>query len=142
MRSFLSCKVVAVNGEDVTVRVDQEHVQTQLGELYEAATQPDDALASRYASLYRQAQAMGEHQRWEAAQRGAVRACRGHRPDYRTLERCFGSCVAQEPYTDCSPSSHGGITYSEVCRCGAERPVNVNGMHTEIGCWGMPSIRR
>lgn len=36
---------------------------------------------------------------------------------------------------DQNPAAHGGCCVLEGCRCGAERRVNVNGLHTETGEW-------
>jgi hypothetical protein len=47
-------------------------------------------------------------------------------------ERCFSGCV--DPH-DCTPAAHGGMTYRDVCSCGAERATNVNGTHEEEGPW-------
>lgn len=31
--------------------------------------------------------------------------------------------------------AHGGVTWTDLCRCGSERKTNVNGRHREIGPW-------
>lgn len=43
--------------------------------------------------------------------------------------------VAAGWYND---AAHGGVSYTEVCRCGYERNVNENGVHRENGQWGPP----
>lgn len=35
-------------------------------------------------------------------------------------------------------AAHGGICRVDRCECGAERRVNVNGVHREIGTWVKP----
>ena len=35
----------------------------------------------------------------------------------------------------CSGAAHGGVTYREVCSCGAERLVESNGRHRNEGPW-------
>lgn len=37
-----------------------------------------------------------------------------------------------------NPSAHGGVTEIQECTCGAQRRVNINGAHEEIGSWDMP----
>ena len=36
----------------------------------------------------------------------------------------YTGSVAVHPYTEENRAAHGGVTYHEVCRCGAERAVN------------------
>lgn len=138
MRTFARIRVEAVDPDSgvVAVRVDEALVRTSLAELCEAAAQPDYELAWRYQELVSQARAILERHAVEDARRAAIRRCPRHEVVNTTEPTCYVGPVAREPYTDENPRSHGWITYCEVCRCGAERPVNANGMHTEIGCWG------
>lgn len=55
-----------------------------------------------------------------------------HRAKTRTDARCYTGPVAIENQ---DPMAHGGIAYREICRCGAERPVNQNQRHVEYGEW-------
>jgi hypothetical protein len=55
-----------------------------------------------------------------------------HRAERRERERCYEGPANR--YSE-NPMAHGGITYDEVCSCGARRAVNVNGMHYERGMW-------
>jgi len=42
-----------------------------------------------------------------------------------------------EPYTSPNPAAAGSITYVEQCvQCEAERDINSNGPHVELGPWG------
>lgn len=51
--------------------------------------------------------------------------------------RPFFASVARHPYTDENRAAHGNIEWTEeCCQCGAERMVNENGHHTEVGPWG------
>jgi len=42
-----------------------------------------------------------------------------------------GSVDARTP----NPAAHGGVCHVHTCRCGAERRVNANGQHREVGRW-------
>jgi hypothetical protein len=44
-------------------------------------------------------------------------------------------CVAAG---DCDGSAHGGVTYREVCACGAVRYIESNGAHRETSAWDDP----
>lgn len=48
----------------------------------------------------------------------------------------WSHCVAA---TACSGAAHGGITYIEHCRCGAERRIESNGRHEAKGSWLDPA---
>lgn len=39
---------------------------------------------------------------------------------------------------DWNPAAHGGVAVRELCACGAQRHVNVNGVHAEYGPWIEP----
>ena len=54
-----------------------------------------------------------------------------HRMKQR-IERCFSGPV---PSDRPNPRAHGWVTVEQVCRCGAERLVNVNGREVETGHW-------
>lgn len=60
-----------------------------------------------------------------------------HTAQRSTEERCYAGSVAG-PCGDENQAAHGGITYREVCACGADRGVNVNGRHVETGPWSAP----
>jgi hypothetical protein len=49
------------------------------------------------------------------------------------------SCVApigrRGPATHCDGTAHGCITITDVCRCGARRMVEVNGLHERSSGW-------
>lgn len=64
-----------------------------------------------------------------------VDACRRHRCQSTSDDYCFTGCVA---CYDCNPAAHGGIRYSEYCRCGAERSVNENQCYVEKSEWTYP----
>ena len=49
----------------------------------------------------------------------------------RSTERCFSGCVS----ADCDPRSHGNITVTEYCSCGATRQSNINQFFEEKGEW-------
>ncbi|MCI0433319.1 MAG: hypothetical protein L0271_06690 [Gemmatimonadetes bacterium] len=56
---------------------------------------------------------------------------------------CYTHSVAAPPYTNENRAAAGGITYTETCLdCGAERPVNENGVHVEVGTWGADRAAR
>jgi len=38
--------------------------------------------------------------------------------------RAFAGCIAG---VNCNPASHGGVTHSHTCRCGAVKQVNTTG---------------
>ena len=46
-------------------------------------------------------------------------------------DRCFAGPVC----ADENPASHGNVCRIEVCSCGAERRININGNHREYGAW-------
>jgi hypothetical protein len=51
--------------------------------------------------------------------------------------RCYTASVAVHPYTEPNPAAGGWVTFTETCaKCGAQRPVNSNGPHLELGPWG------
>ncbi len=53
-------------------------------------------------------------------------------PDYG-----FAHAVAVHPYTAENPAAHGGVTFTEQCEtCGAQRAVNQNQRHIEVGPFG------
>ena len=138
-------EVEAVDDEtvDVTVYFGSEPDHTSratLGQLADAASQQDRDLAAAYREILRKAQAAVwqlEAERHRALLQDSIRACSGHRVDSTSDER-YGSCVAHPPYTDCNPAAHGGIVYTETCRCGAVRSRAVNQCHEEVGTWGNP----
>jgi len=52
-----------------------------------------------------------------------------------TSVRCYAGSVAVGQHEN--RAAHGCITQVEQCLdCGAERRVNVNGVHYELGPWG------
>lgn len=67
----------------------------------------------------------------EGDRRASVAACRSHQ-SIRTSESGYVGPVSHED----NRAAHGNIMRSEVCRCGAERHVNINGRHVEQGVWG------
>ena len=69
-----------------------------------------------------------------------IASCPGHRDSQREGTQMLGytGSVAVYPYTEENRAAHGGVTYHEVCRCGAERAVNANGLHREYSPWGAP----
>ena len=76
--------------------------------------------------------------RWERAVRAAVDACSGHEPEHTTEPTGYRGGVSRDE----NRAAHGGIAYREVCRCGAERPVNQNQNHFERGAWAAPAGER
>ena len=57
-----------------------------------------------------------------------------HRPTHAISE------LAPAPYTGPvrwpgNPAAHGGVSYWQVCRCGATRRTNINGPAHEVGAW-------
>jgi hypothetical protein len=36
-------------------------------------------------------------------------------------------------------AAHGNVCHHDVCRCGATRRTNVNGLHVERGPWSEPA---
>lgn len=66
-----------------------------------------------------------------------------HEATKTTRERCFTGGVAVSPYTAENRRAHGGVTMDEACSaCGAERAVNTNGSHIEVGPWGPSAAER
>lgn len=59
-----------------------------------------------------------------------------HRPVRSENPRHFTRCVAR-PGRENKAAWHGQ-TYTEVCRCGWERDVNISGDETEWGPWRRP----
>lgn len=59
-------------------------------------------------------------------------ARRHHHRAHNSDERCYTHCVDPE---NCDPAAHGGITYRQTCRCGAERLINANNNVAELGRW-------
>lgn len=47
----------------------------------------------------------------------------------------YTSAVYRHPFTEENRAAHGGVEYREVCSCGYERRVLVNGGHREYGVW-------
>lgn len=41
-----------------------------------------------------------------------------------------------------NPAAHGNVAEHQSCTCGAERVVNRNGAHTEMGAWSTPLLAR
>jgi hypothetical protein len=56
-----------------------------------------------------------------------------HRP-LPSKQRTVGYVHCQSPGR-CNPRSHGGVTFIDVCRCGAQRRTNGNAGGREIGPW-------
>jgi len=56
--------------------------------------------------------------------------CPGHAPVSERVKPYSGP-VARDEHR----AAHGGICVVEICRCGAERRTNVNGVHQERGGW-------
>lgn len=54
-----------------------------------------------------------------------------------TKTRGFSGPVTRDE----NPRAHGNVCEIERCSCGAERRVNVNGMHVEEGDWDLPHER-
>lgn len=54
-----------------------------------------------------------------------------HKPKYSTIRPFTGPIVGVRE----NRAAHGGIQVHEVCRCGSERYLNVNGRHVERGPW-------
>ena len=110
---------IVINGRRVT-----------LGDLQDAASQPDPPLAAAYAEILRATRralsALDERERRER-----IRACPGHRAE-REETTCFGGPVAG---AEENRAAHGGVTCTEYCRCGARRAANLNGRHVEQGKW-------
>ena len=48
-----------------------------------------------------------------------------------TVTRCYTAPVAHPG----NPAAHGSVCRIDVCKCGAVRMTNVNGMHVERGEW-------
>lgn len=55
----------------------------------------------------------------------------------KTKERCFQGCASSNR---CRPESHGGVTFVDVCSCGAQRETNYNAGYSERGQWYMPEV--
>jgi hypothetical protein len=49
----------------------------------------------------------------------------------------WSRCCAS-PSQGCSGASHGGVTFVELCACGALRRTESNGCHTLQGRWEEP----
>lgn len=128
-------RVMRVEGDDAIVDVDGEVRRTPLGLLRRAARQEDAELAARYAELVGQADEL-LRQRWERAVLRTVQACSGHEPQHTTEPTCYVGPVGRGDFEN--RAAHGGITYREVCRCGAERGVNLNQCHVEYSAWYAP----
>ena len=65
-----------------------------------------------------------------------------HRAVRTTEDRCYSGSVSRHPWTEENRAAHGGITYREICACGASRAVNQNGRHIEVGTWGLDPVER
>lgn len=52
-----------------------------------------------------------------------------------TRDEAWSHCVVEDPYRRHSERAHGGITRVAVCRCGAERRVEVNAGSAAYGPW-------
>lgn len=63
-----------------------------------------------------------------------------HKPNQIGPDRGFAGSVS---LYDQNPAAHGNICVTEECTvCGAQREVNINGMHDETGEWGPTSAQR
>lgn len=126
--------VVTVESGDMAVVVvrGEEH-RISLETLRAAARQDDESLSAIYGELVRQAEALVRF-RADARLRAAVDACSRHAAHHTTEPRCYAGPVSRDP----NPAAHGWVMYREVCRCGAERPVNQNQDHLELGSWAAP----
>jgi hypothetical protein len=69
----------------------------------------------------------------------SVDRCPGHVPAQSLDARPFAGCTADPPDTPCNPRAHYGMTYTQICHCGAERHVNFHGF-TEYGAWQCPIL--
>lgn len=61
-----------------------------------------------------------------------------HTITHESDARCHQHGVAVEPYTAECRAAHSGVTYTQRCRCGAERLVNMNQAWEEFGPWRQP----
>ena len=111
-----------------------------------------DAVASVVAAYFagtaarRAAADAAEAQRRAAADnlRAATLAAEAERERTRRQQRqCAHRAQTSRTvgYTGSSPGTHGdreaagGVTYIDVCRCGAERYTDANGAHADVGHW-------
>jgi hypothetical protein len=114
--------------------------QISWADLRAAARQPDVDLAAAYAEILHAAerQEAARHERIAAEQQRAaqrrVSACPGHRAECAGPDYGYSGPVSVH---DQNRAAHGGITYTERCRCGGKREVNANGRHVEYGPWGV-----
>jgi hypothetical protein len=138
-----------IEGDDAIVDVRGEVRRTPLGLLRTAARQEDAELAATYSELVRQADEL-LRERWRRTVLRAVQACGGHTAQDSTEPGGHTAQDSTEPTCYVGPvgrgdfenrAAHGGITYREVCRCGAERGVNLNQCHVEYSAWYAPVSR-
>jgi hypothetical protein len=127
-----------IEGDDAIVDVRGEVRRTPLGLLRTAARQEDAELAATYSELVRQADEL-LRERWRRTVLRAVQACGGHTAQDSTEPTCYVGPVGRGDFEN--RAAHGGITYREVCRCGAERGVNLNQCHVEYSAWYAPVSR-
>lgn len=54
-----------------------------------------------------------------------------------TAPRCVAPCAfpARRRARRPNPAAHGNITEVCICRCGAEKRININQEHIERGAW-------
>ena len=55
-----------------------------------------------------------------------------HRTKTTSRERCYSGPTDS---TRSNPRAHGGVEWTEVCACGAERRVLSNASTVELGRW-------
>lgn len=133
--AVMDLQVVRVERDEAVIAVDGELRRTPLGLLRAAARQDDAELAATYSELVRQVDELLREQ-WRRTVLRSVQACSGHAAKDSTEPTCYVGPVGRGDFEN--RAAHGGITYREVCRCGAERPVNRNQHHIERGCWAAP----
>ena len=122
----------------VTCRTPDGESVVDWDTLHAAAKQDDARLRAVYSAALQDAKHLlrGTEQ---ARIHASVVACSGHRA--ATVQtRGYTGSVAVAPYTEENRAAAGNICDRETCRCGAERYVNRNGRHEELGVWRAPTV--
>lgn len=63
-----------------------------------------------------------------------------HRKARESRERCYTGPVAE--YENQVPEAHGGVAWTEFCKCGAEREILSNMCFVELGDWAKTEDER
>lgn len=129
---------VRVTSYDHLRRPSSKVHQITIEALELAASHPSEDLVEVYRPLAKAARAAISEAKAKAKaeaerqRRGSIARCPEHRPEFSSEARRFTGPVGRDE----NPIAHGGITLVELCRCGAVRQSNQNGLHREVSPWG------